>query len=67
MITLWLQIQIQFIIFCFSFQIAAIKLMVFFRFGEVDEVVNAVIFLLSDMSSMTTGHNVYVDGGFVAV
>lgn len=37
------------------------------RFGEVDEVINSVIFLLSDMSSMTTGHNVYVDGGFVAV
>ncbi|XP_066255135.1 L-xylulose reductase-like [Euwallacea similis] len=37
------------------------------RFGEVDEVVNAIIFLLSDMSSMTTGSNLYVDGGFVAV
>ncbi|CAG9774049.1 unnamed protein product [Ceutorhynchus assimilis] len=37
------------------------------RFGEVDEVVNSVIFLLSDMSSMTTGSNVYVDGGYIAV
>ncbi|XP_076258816.1 L-xylulose reductase-like isoform X2 [Rhynchophorus ferrugineus] len=37
------------------------------RFGEVDEVVNSVIFLLSDLSSMTTGSNVYVDGGFVSV
>jgi len=37
------------------------------RFGEVDEVVNSIIFLLSDMSSMTTGSNIYVDGGFVAV
>ncbi|KAL1494328.1 hypothetical protein ABEB36_009943 [Hypothenemus hampei] len=37
------------------------------RFGEVDEVVNAIIFLLSDMSSMTTGTNINVDGGFIAV
>jgi len=37
------------------------------RFGEVDEVVNSIIFLLSDMSSMTTGSNLYVDGGYVAI
>ncbi|XP_060523398.1 L-xylulose reductase-like [Cylas formicarius] len=37
------------------------------RFGEVDEVVNSVIFLLSDLSTMTTGSNLLVDGGYVAV
>ncbi|CAI2355367.1 unnamed protein product [Caenorhabditis sp. 36 PRJEB53466] len=34
------------------------------RFAEVDEVVNAVLFLLSDASSMTTGSALPVDGGF---
>uniref|UniRef100_A0A8R1HXC4 L-xylulose reductase n=1 Tax=Caenorhabditis japonica TaxID=281687 RepID=A0A8R1HXC4_CAEJA len=34
------------------------------RFAEVDEVVNAVLFLLSDASSMTTGSSLPVDGGF---
>ncbi|XP_050298024.1 L-xylulose reductase-like [Anthonomus grandis grandis] len=37
------------------------------RFGEVDEVINSIIFLLSDMSSMTTGTCLPVDGGFLAV
>ncbi|XP_030750949.1 L-xylulose reductase-like [Sitophilus oryzae] len=37
------------------------------RFGEVDEVVNSIIFLLSDLSSMTTGSNIYIDGGYVAI
>ena len=34
------------------------------RFAEPEEVANAVIFLLSDMSSMTTGHCLPVDGGY---
>ncbi|KHJ97864.1 oxidoreductase, short chain dehydrogenase/reductase family protein [Oesophagostomum dentatum] len=34
------------------------------RFAEMDEVVNAVLFLLSDLSSMTTGLAFPVDGGF---
>lgn len=34
------------------------------RFAEVDEVVNAVLFLLSDNASMTTGSTLPVDGGF---
>ncbi|XP_029173046.1 L-xylulose reductase [Nylanderia fulva] len=36
------------------------------RFAEVDEVVDAVVFLLSDRSSMISGVNLLVDGGFVA-
>ncbi|VVD05646.1 D-erythrulose reductase-like [Leptidea sinapis] len=36
------------------------------RFGEVSEVVNAVVFLLSDRSSMITGVQLPVDGGFLA-
>ncbi|XP_044732273.1 L-xylulose reductase-like [Chrysoperla carnea] len=36
------------------------------RFGEVDEVVNAVLFLLSDKSSMINGVSLPVDGGFLA-
>lgn len=34
------------------------------RFAEVDDVVNAVLFLLSDASAMTTGESFPVDGGF---
>ncbi|CAJ0591890.1 unnamed protein product [Cylicocyclus nassatus] len=34
------------------------------RFAEVQEVVNAVLYLLSDASSMTTGLALPVDGGF---
>ncbi|CAO4379056.1 Protein CBR-DHS-21 [Caenorhabditis briggsae] len=34
------------------------------RFAEVDEVVQAVLFLLSDNASMTTGSALPVDGGF---
>ncbi|XP_053767338.1 L-xylulose reductase [Desmodus rotundus] len=36
------------------------------RFAEVENVVDAILFLLSDRSSMTTGSTVPVDGGFLA-
>ncbi|XP_034940473.1 L-xylulose reductase [Chelonus insularis] len=36
------------------------------RFAEVNEVIDAIIFLLSDHSSMTTGAMLPVDGGFLA-
>ncbi|XP_026466343.1 L-xylulose reductase-like [Ctenocephalides felis] len=36
------------------------------RFGEVDEVINAVLFLLSDQSSLITGTSMPLDGGFTA-
>ncbi|XP_049868926.1 D-erythrulose reductase-like [Pectinophora gossypiella] len=36
------------------------------RFGEVPEVVNTVLFLLSDGSSMISGVELPVDGGFLA-
>ncbi|MCL4135421.1 UNVERIFIED_CONTAM: hypothetical protein GTU68_060151 [Idotea baltica] len=36
------------------------------RFAEVEEVVNAVIYLLSDRSEMINGHALPVDGGFLA-
>ena len=36
------------------------------RFAEVEEVVNAVLFLLSDNSSMCNGVMLPVDGGFLA-
>jgi len=36
------------------------------RFAEVDEVVDAVVFLLSDRSSMINGASLPVDGGFLA-
>ncbi|KAI8435937.1 hypothetical protein MSG28_004105 [Choristoneura fumiferana] len=36
------------------------------RFGEVSEVVNAVVFLLSDRSSMISGVELPIDGGFLA-
>ncbi|CAG9094790.1 unnamed protein product [Plutella xylostella] len=36
------------------------------RFGEVSEVVNAVLFLLSDDASMINGVHLPVDGGFLA-
>jgi len=37
------------------------------RFGEVQEVVDAVLYLLSDKASMITGTSLPVDGGYVAV
>ncbi|KAI4456147.1 d-erythrulose reductase [Holotrichia oblita] len=36
------------------------------RFGEVNEVVDAVLYLLSDRASMVTGTSLPVDGGFLA-
>ncbi|KAG0715448.1 L-xylulose reductase [Chionoecetes opilio] len=36
------------------------------RFAEVEEVVNAIVFLLSDESDMVNGHSLPVDGGFLA-
>lgn len=40
--------------------------LLFFRFGEVNEVVDAVTYLLSDKSSMITGTCLPIDGGYVA-
>ena len=34
--------------------------------AEVENVVDTILFLLSDRSSMTTGSTVPVDGGFLA-
>jgi len=36
------------------------------RFGEVDELVGAAVFLASDAASFVTGHVLSVDGGFLA-
>jgi len=36
------------------------------RTGEVDEVANAVLFLVSDEASYITGAELYVDGGYLA-
>jgi len=36
------------------------------RFAEVDEIVNAILFLLSDDSSMINGITLPIDGGFLA-
>nr|XP_057917889.1 L-xylulose reductase [Doryrhamphus excisus] len=36
------------------------------RFAEVDDVVNSILFLLSDKSTMTSGVSLPVDGGFLA-
>ncbi|XP_011313219.1 L-xylulose reductase [Fopius arisanus] len=36
------------------------------RFAEVDEVIDAIVYLLSDRSSMITGAALPVDGGFLA-
>ncbi|NWW87817.1 DER reductase, partial [Rhynochetos jubatus] len=35
------------------------------KFAEVDDVVNSVLFVLSDRSAMTTGSSLVVDGGFL--
>lgn len=36
------------------------------KFAEVENVVDAILFLLSDRSGMTTGSTLPVDGGFLA-
>jgi NAD(P)-dependent dehydrogenase (short-subunit alcohol dehydrogenase family) len=36
------------------------------RFGKVEELVGATIFLASDAASFVTGHLLVVDGGFLA-
>jgi NAD(P)-dependent dehydrogenase (short-subunit alcohol dehydrogenase family) len=36
------------------------------RFGQVDELVGAAVFLASDAASFVTGHILVVDGGFLA-
>jgi NAD(P)-dependent dehydrogenase (short-subunit alcohol dehydrogenase family) len=37
----------------------------FGRFGDVDELVAAAIYLISPGASFTTGHTMVVDGGFI--
>ncbi len=37
------------------------------RWGDVDELVGAAVFLASDAASFVTGHIVYVDGGITSV
>ena len=36
------------------------------RFGQPEEIANAVVWLCSDKASFVTGHAMAVDGGFVA-
>jgi NAD(P)-dependent dehydrogenase (short-subunit alcohol dehydrogenase family) len=36
------------------------------RFGQLDELVRAAVFLVSDAASFVTGHVLVVDGGFLA-
>jgi NAD(P)-dependent dehydrogenase (short-subunit alcohol dehydrogenase family) len=36
------------------------------RFGRLDELVGAAVFLASDSASFLTGHILAVDGGFLA-
>lgn len=37
------------------------------RFGELEEVVEPVVFLLSDSSSYINGHSLPIEGGFKAI
>jgi L-xylulose reductase len=39
----------------------------FYIYLEVDDVANAVLFLLSPLSSMTTGWKIPCDGGYLAI
>lgn len=34
------------------------------RFGEPEDIVGAVLFLLSDAASLITGHTIAIDGGY---
>jgi NAD(P)-dependent dehydrogenase (short-subunit alcohol dehydrogenase family) len=36
------------------------------RIAEMDEVINSILFLLSDVAPMVNGHNLVIDGGFTA-
>ena len=36
------------------------------RVAEIEEIVNPVMFLLSDKSDMINGHHLQVDGGYLA-
>jgi len=36
------------------------------RYGKVEELVGAAVFLASDAASFVTGHLLVVDGGFLA-
>jgi gluconate 5-dehydrogenase len=36
------------------------------RWGNVDELIGAAVFLASDASSFVNGHTLYVDGGLTA-
>jgi NAD(P)-dependent dehydrogenase (short-subunit alcohol dehydrogenase family) len=36
------------------------------RFGKLEELVGAAVYLASDEASFTTGHNLVIDGGFLA-
>jgi NAD(P)-dependent dehydrogenase (short-subunit alcohol dehydrogenase family) len=36
------------------------------RFGQLEELVGAAVFLASDSASFVTGHLLAVDGGFLA-
>lgn len=42
------------------------KIVLICRFGEVQEVVDVILFLLSNKASMITGVELPVDGGFLA-
>jgi gluconate 5-dehydrogenase len=37
------------------------------RWGKVEDVVSAVVFLASDAAAFITGHTLFVDGGYLAV